>query len=150
MCEALIFARNNTHPDPVKDRRGCYKRGMPVVVFEDKHTWGREESLRAWLDEYYPAREWPTHFYLLKFPGVSADRLRYLTEPQYTTDSGILLSGQIYRRREWIVEIDLLPQRFRTNLIAWREAVFTTPSDRQAFLFALRRVGDNSIIRRAA
>ena len=150
MCESLIFARTNTHPDPVKDRRGCYKRGMPVVLKEDKHHWGREESLRIWLDDSYPAREWPVHFYLFKFPGIPAERLRYMVEPQYMTDSGILLPGQIYRRREWYVDFGLLPQRFRNQLISWDEAVFSTAADRQAFLYALRRFGDSSLIRRAA
>jgi hypothetical protein len=31
----LLYDRNNTHPDPVKDVRGCYKRGDIVEVFED-------------------------------------------------------------------------------------------------------------------
>lgn len=51
MCEILVFLANNTHADPTKDRRGCYKRGMPVVAYDDGHTWGRDESKQVWLNE---------------------------------------------------------------------------------------------------
>jgi hypothetical protein len=35
MAIFLIYDHNNTNPDPVKDQRGCYKRGDIVDVFED-------------------------------------------------------------------------------------------------------------------
>ena len=35
MTELLIKAIDATHPDPEKDRRGCYKRGDIVQVYED-------------------------------------------------------------------------------------------------------------------
>jgi len=34
MADLLIMAVNRTHPDPIKDARGCYKRGDIVEVFE--------------------------------------------------------------------------------------------------------------------
>jgi hypothetical protein len=43
--EILVKAVSNTHSDPEKDRRGCYKKGYPVVIMPDGHTWGTEECL---------------------------------------------------------------------------------------------------------
>jgi len=46
MAELLIRLKNNTHPNPVKDRM-CYKLGDIVVVMPDGHQWGRAEGLPA-------------------------------------------------------------------------------------------------------
>ena len=35
MAILLIYDRDNTHKNPEKAARGCYKRGMVVQVFED-------------------------------------------------------------------------------------------------------------------
>lgn len=35
MALLLIYDKNNTHPDPIKDQRGSYKRGDIVQIFED-------------------------------------------------------------------------------------------------------------------
>ncbi len=36
MCTIVVFAAaDNTHADPIKDQRGCWKRGMIVQVLED-------------------------------------------------------------------------------------------------------------------
>jgi hypothetical protein len=45
MAELLIKAVSHTHPDPIKNVRGCYKRGDIVVIKENGHQWGREELL---------------------------------------------------------------------------------------------------------
>jgi hypothetical protein len=45
MAELLIKATDAYHNDPVKDRRGCYKRGDPVVAFRDGWSWGRLETI---------------------------------------------------------------------------------------------------------
>ena len=62
MAEILIKAVDATNADPAKDRRGCYKRGYPVVVFPDGHEWGAEER--------------SPKFIVLKLPGVSADAVK--------------------------------------------------------------------------
>jgi len=36
---------NYTHPDPVKDFAGVYKKGYPVTIRESSHTWGGKEVL---------------------------------------------------------------------------------------------------------
>jgi hypothetical protein len=43
MAELLVKAISNSHIDPTKDQRGCYKRGDVVVVMPDGHQWGKEE-----------------------------------------------------------------------------------------------------------
>lgn len=35
MCEIIVKAIDVTNPDPVRDRRGCYKKGYPVAVYPD-------------------------------------------------------------------------------------------------------------------
>lgn len=42
--EILVKAEDHTHPDPVKDRRGAYKKGDVVVVKPDGHPWGTKEG----------------------------------------------------------------------------------------------------------
>ena len=45
MAQFLILNKNNTHSDPIKDDRSCYKRGDIVVVKDDAHQWGSAEGL---------------------------------------------------------------------------------------------------------
>jgi len=59
MCELIVKAVDATHPDPEKDRRGCYKRGYPVAVYPDGTKWGACECL--------------PRFVIIKFPGVPVD-----------------------------------------------------------------------------
>ena len=107
MCEILIFAGNNTHTDPEKDRRGCWKRGMPVVVMEDGHTWGREET--------------PPKFVVVKIPGVPAAKAKSFLDPQMVDDAGVPVVSQdgrpvAYRRKEWKVAWASLPAGIRNTL----------------------------------
>jgi len=44
MAKALVMAVNKTHPDPVKDARGCHKRGDIIVVKPDAHVWSTAEQ----------------------------------------------------------------------------------------------------------
>lgn len=43
MAQLLVFTRDNTHSDPVKDTQGCYKTDDVIVVAEDNHQWGSAE-----------------------------------------------------------------------------------------------------------
>lgn len=87
MAEILIRAKDNTHPDPEKDLAGCYKRGYPVVVMEDGHSWGSMEG--------------PPEFYILKIPGVSRDAVQhYINSWDFDVDYEIVASSdQGYRVR---------------------------------------------------
>jgi hypothetical protein len=111
MCEILIFAGNNTHVDPVKDRRGCWKRGYPVVVKEDGHQWGREEGLPK--------------FVVVKIPGVPAAKAEAFLEEQLVDDSGVPAYENLieakprparYRRKAWRVAWASLPSGIRNTL----------------------------------
>lgn len=102
MAEILVMAINKTHSDPTKDRRGCYKQGMPVTVFADGHSWGREETL-------------PT-FVKIKIPGVSIETVKKYIEPQVEdapNADGIYLP---YRRRLWQIQWSDLPAAARKKL----------------------------------
>ena len=96
-----MMARSASHPDPVKDARGCWKRGDPVVVEEDGHAWGARERL--------------PRFVVIKIPGVPAARLRaYLAED--TEQDPFLLERVRRRRRLWRVLVDDVPAGIRASL----------------------------------
>lgn len=137
MCEFLIFTRDNTHLDPEKNRRGCYKRGMVVVVFEDGHTWGREESKQQWIAKGGVAADWPGQgkFILLKIPGVPAAKAQELLDPQTEDDAGTPLlnpdgSPKTYRRRRWQLLADSLPLAARNTLATAGEYTTTVAAVR--------------------
>lgn len=91
MAEILVKAIDATHDDPVKDRRGCYKRGMPVVVMPDGHPWGKEEG--------------PPKFVVVKLPGIDHKALhKYVREWDHATDAHTTL-----QRRRWKLHLDDLP-----------------------------------------
>lgn len=143
MAEGLIFQRTNTHADPEKDRQGCFKRGFPVVLFQDGHEWGREESLLNWMEEGRHPSDWPNHFYLFRWPNVDAADLRHLFETQKETDSGIILPRHQYHRlRKYRVDLDLLSITYRAQLIARREVEFVGAAGMLAFNLSLRKVAD--------
>jgi hypothetical protein len=43
MPQLLVFTRNNTHEDPVKNKQDCYKIGDVIIVEVDDHVWGSDE-----------------------------------------------------------------------------------------------------------
>lgn len=102
MAEILIKAIDHTHPYPDKDRRGAYKRGMPVVVMPDGHEWGREERLPK--------------FIVLKIPGVSVEKVKKYIDPQLEDAPNERGSYNTYRRRLWKLRWDDLPAGARNKL----------------------------------
>lgn len=97
MAEILIKAIDAIHTDAVKDRRGCYKRGMPVVVMPDGHIWGLEERLPK--------------FIVIKIPLVSVDRvLKYIGEWRDIDNRTVL------QRRRWRIRWADLPLAARNKL----------------------------------
>jgi len=105
MAKLLVFDRDNTHLDPVKDREGAYKIGDVVYVAEDSHE--------------YSAKEQQAPFRVVTLPGPAAD-YEYLRagEPRTPKDDNprsmlritrlmrALLIGDKYnpgrsRRRRW-------------------------------------------------
>lgn len=108
MAEILVKAVDATNPDSEKDRRGCYKRGYPVVVKEDNHPgWGREEG--------------PPNFFVIKLPGVPADTVRkYIEEWRVYTglDERGIPRYETYQRRRWKIDIDKLPTIVKNKLLS--------------------------------
>ena len=96
----LVKAIDATHPDPDKDRRGCYKRGMPVVVMDDGHEWGKEERLPK--------------FVIIKIPLTSKDKIMKYIDPE----PGLDVEGNIIidRRRMWKIRLADLPLLARNKL----------------------------------
>lgn len=105
MAEILIKAFDATNADPVKDRCGCYKAGMPVVVMPDGHKWG--------------AKELPPRFYLIKVPGITIDNVEKFISPEFEALPDVEGKPVVYRRRKWQVRVSDLPQgvkdKFRDN-----------------------------------
>ena len=100
MAEMLVKAIDATHPNPDKDRRGCYKRGMPVVVMDDGHEWGKEERLPK--------------FVIIKIPLTSKDKIMKYIDPE----PGLDVEGNIIidRRRMWKIRLADLPLLARNKL----------------------------------
>ena len=92
MAEILVRAKNNTHSDPDIDRRGCYKRGYPVVIMPDGHQWGRLERL--------------PDFVVIKVPLVSQETIEKYIQPEKIQDGSEMV---VYRRRLWKIRVDDLP-----------------------------------------
>jgi hypothetical protein len=89
MCEILVKA-TDAHGD------GTFKRGFPVVVVPDGHTWGAREGL-------------PT-FYVIKIPTLPVAEAHKYVE-RWT--EGELLASQ----REWTIDVDLLPTAVLNTLV---------------------------------
>jgi len=88
MAELLVKAKDAVHGNPVVDRVGCYKRGMPVVVMPDNHVWGIEERLPI--------------FVVIKIPLIPvAQVLQYIEAHE--------ISGVTFRRRRWQIRWADLP-----------------------------------------
>ena len=102
MAEILVMAINKTHADPLVDRRGCYKRGYPVVVMPDGHIWGGDERLPK--------------FVVIKVPGVSVDRILKYIQPELEDTPDANGEYHIYRRRLWVVRWAKLPTKAKNRL----------------------------------
>lgn len=119
MAEILIRAKNNVHSDPDKDRRGCYKRGMPVVVMPDGHQWGLLERL--------------PDFVVIKVPMVSSDRIEKYIQPQMEQNGfekdGTTPKYEMHRRRLWKIRVDDLPAGARNKLANEGELTIKASAD---------------------
>ena len=105
MCDVLIMNRDNTHPEPDKSARECYKFFDPVEVFPD----GSQP----------PQTSGP--FWLLRVPGLPEDILEQVLMPQLD----VLNSGRMMLRRLWGIDGSVMPQHARQELQANGEYTFT-------------------------
>lgn len=102
MAEILVKAINATHSDTDKDRRGCYKRGMPVLIMPDGHSWGGEERLPK--------------FVVIKIPGISVETVSKYVQPQNEDTPDADGIYRVYRRRLWQIRWADLPAAARNKL----------------------------------
>lgn len=85
----------------LKDRRGCYKLGDPVVVMEDGHVWG--------------ALEGPPKFYIIKIPGLAVATVRkYISAWQDTTEPE--KPATTLQRRLYRINVANLPANIKNAL----------------------------------
>ncbi len=100
MAELLVKAISATHAVPIKDQRGCYKRGMPVVVMPDGHLWGNEERLPK--------------FVVIKIPLIGVWAVQKYTAPWM--DLTIPSQPETVQRRKWRIRWADLPAAAQTIL----------------------------------
>lgn len=104
MAEILVRAIDNSNPNFEKDLM-CYKRGMPVVVVDDGHEWGAKECL--------------PNFVIIKVPLVpKAKVFKYRQEQMDDFDPSLH-----YRRREWRIRWEDLPQAAKNTLAQTGELI---------------------------
>lgn len=146
MAELLIRLKNNTNPDPAKDRM-CYKRGDIVVVMPDGHHWGRAEGLpdfavvvvdrtvtqmEAYMAEHKVEKAETHEEFLADWIREKArgKRLDFTQRPiegkRRTVGKGakrmamITLTGPVIRphtRRRWRVNLSVLPAQYESDLL---------------------------------
>lgn len=108
MAEFLIKAISATHPNPDKDRRGCYKRGDIVVVMPDNHKWGNAECL-------------PT-FVIVKIPGLGVETAKKYVEPAYVLGNETF---GVAERRKWRILVDSIPAIIKNTLLSTGQVTVT-------------------------
>jgi hypothetical protein len=114
MALFLIYGKNNTHADPAKDARGCYKIGDIVEVLDDsKHDGDLVKNPIA------------PPFYLVRITGVTKAQVEkymapYIDPATVGTERPVTL-----RRRLHNVEVASIPLAVRQKLQADRYIEFT-------------------------
>lgn len=80
--ELLLKAIDATHSDPVKDKKGCYKKGDIVEVREENSQYGKKECLPKFLvvNVLGTMAQWK---YLMK-PEINEDEM--ITRRRYNYD----------------------------------------------------------------
>lgn len=120
MAEVLVTLRTTTHPDPVKDQRGAWKAGMPVVVMPDGHEWGAAEGL--------------PRFFVVKLPGIDVAQVKGYIFPEFAAENYLPASNQlatdevtVLRRREWQVMLGEVSAPMRAYILAHGEITIGPP-----------------------
>lgn len=117
MAELLIKAVDATHPDPIKNERGCYKRGDIVDVRPDGWHWGTEEGLPK--------------FVIVKVPGLDPERVKHAMEPHH--DLSDAENPKMIRRRKWNLDSSVIPQGIRAALFS-TGSLTITPAQLRSFV----------------
>jgi hypothetical protein len=109
MAELLIKATDAHNPDAIKDRRGCYKRGDPVIAFRDGWSWGRLETT-------------PT-FWRIRVPNADRFQMGPFCQPEFAQDYVWLRGNNAHKmvpnyltRRRWSFSPELIAPSKRMAL----------------------------------
>lgn len=115
MAELLIKAKDAFNADPVKDQRGCYKRGMIVEIRPDNTVYGSAETLPTFVKVKIPliAVDHPTLVKLMNQQQVQNGFEMDGTTPRYNT---------VRRRRCWLKVADI-PVAARNKLLTTGELI---------------------------
>lgn len=106
MALFLIYDHDNTIPgDSVRDRRGCYKTGDIVEVFDDSRH-----------DGNIVANPIAPPFYLVKVAGLDVELVRHAMASEYN----VLDPTETLTRRLYRLNISELPTQRRNELLANR------------------------------
>jgi len=114
MALFLLLDHDNTNPNPIKDERGCYKRGMIVEVYDDSRHDGdlvRNPVMPPWV--------------LIRVTGVTKEQALKYMQPRYDT-TGLINDNDgnpaVVGRRLYRVLLDTLPAAIRSKILQDRYA----------------------------
>jgi len=118
MALFLIFDHDNTHADPAKDRRGCYKLGDIFEVLDDSAHDGnltRNPVVAPW--------------YLIRVTGVTQAQVLHAMEPEVNA----LDLETILTRRKFRLNVADIPTSIRNRLQRDRY-IEVTPTQARAYV----------------
>lgn len=128
MAELLIKAVNATHSDPLKDARGCYKRGDVVGVAPNGWNWGAKEL--------HPPAD-GGKFVVLKITDVTRQQVINWVRNNWGTEiDGIDFDADgetPLRRRRVRIDVDLVPNNVRNAMNNTGQYTTTWAAIRQYF-----------------
>ena len=117
MALLLVYGRNNTHTDSVKDRRGCYKLGDIVQVLdEDAH------------DGNVVANPVAFPHILIRVSGITSEQVRHVMAPEV---SSVSLDRKVITRRLFRFRLEDLPSQAKQRLQRDRYAEVTRAQAKQ-------------------
>jgi hypothetical protein len=98
MAELLVKAIDTVHADPIKNERGCYKRGDIVDIREDGFEWGKEEI--------------SSKFVVVKCSNIKVDDVKQYMNPHtqktitQDKDGNFIEETTILKRRQFSIDLD--------------------------------------------
>lgn len=128
MAILVIFGRNNTHADPVKNARGCWKLGDVVDVFDDDKPVVRPPA---------------APFYVVKITGVTKAQVEKYLAPE---TRAVTVEGreeiEVLRRRLYGLSVADIPAAIRNQLQTNRYVEVSWEQIRQYVRNKLTGVGE--------
>lgn len=94
-----------------------YEAGDVIAVVSDSHTWGKRETLAAWVASGETARSFPNPaFAVVKMDGEPPDP--NLADGEVENDPEETDATRPTKKRAWKVDLDRVARRVRTDLEA--------------------------------